>query len=76
MRKFVKGALLVCLTATAVLVVLVASLSAETESFYQENRLLGKMRAGQENSTNDSALAREALLEMMPLGIDREAALT
>ena len=81
MRKFAKGALLVCLAVTAVLVVLVASLSlwtwyktAQVESFYRENRLLGEMRTGQKNSTNDSAPAREALLEIVPLGTDREAA--
>jgi hypothetical protein len=79
-RKFVKGALLVCLAVTTVLVVLVASLSlwtwyetASVESFYRENRLLGEMRAGQKDSTNDSAPAREALLEMVPLGTDKEA---
>jgi hypothetical protein len=81
-RKFVKCALLVCLAVTAVLVVLVASLSlwtwyktAQVESFYRENRLLGEMRAGQKDSTNDSAPAREALLEIVPLGTDREAAI-
>jgi hypothetical protein len=82
LRKFVKGALLVCLAVTAVLIVLVASLSlwtwyktAQVENFYRENRLLGKMRAGQMDSTNDSAPARKALLEIVPLGTDREAAI-
>ena len=32
------------------------------------------MRAGQKDSTNDSARAREALLAIVPLGTDREAA--
>jgi hypothetical protein len=80
LRKFVKGALLVCLAVTAVLIVLVASLSlwtwyktAQVENFYRENRPLGKMRAGQVDSTNDSAPARKALLEIVPLGTDREA---
>jgi hypothetical protein len=81
LRKFVKGVLLVCLVVTAVLTVLVASLSlwtwyktAQVENFYRENRLLGKMRAGQMDSTNDSAPARKVLLEIVPLGTDREAA--
>jgi hypothetical protein len=80
-RKFAKGALLVCLAVTAVLVVLVGSLSlwtwyktTQVESFYRENRLLGEMRAVQKDSTNDSASAREALLKIVPLGTDREAA--
>jgi len=65
----------------AVLIVLVASLSlwtwyetVQVESFYRKNRLLGEMRAEQKNSTNDSAPAREALLNVVPLGTDREAA--
>jgi hypothetical protein len=80
-RKFVKGALLVCLAVTTVPVVLLASLSlwtwyktGQVESFYRENHLLGKMRAVQKDSTNDSASAREALLEVVPLGTDRETA--
>ena len=32
------------------------------------------MRAVQDNSTNDSASARETLLQILPLGTDREAA--
>jgi hypothetical protein len=81
LRKFVKGLLLVCLVVTAVLTVLVASLSlwtwyktAQVEIFYRENRLLGKMRAGQMDSTNESAPARKVLLEIVPLGTVREAA--
>jgi len=80
-RKFVKGALLVCLAVTAVPIVLGAYLSlwvwfktAQVESFYRENRLLGEMRSRQQGGTNDSAPAREALLEIVPLGTDREAA--
>jgi len=81
-RKIVRGALLVCLVVTAVIAVLVASLSlwawfksAQVESFYQEKRLLDEMRARQKSSTNDSAAAREALLEVVPLGTEREAAI-
>lgn len=48
--------------------------TAQVESFYRENRLLGEMRAVQDNSTNDSAPAREALLARVPLGTDSEAA--
>jgi hypothetical protein len=81
-RKFVRIALVVCLAVTAVPVVLLGLLwlwtwyeTAQVESFYQKNRLLSEMRAGQRDSTNDSAPAREALLQILPLGTDREAAL-
>jgi hypothetical protein len=80
-RKFVKCALLICLAVPAVLVVLVAALSlwswyktTQVESFYRENRLLGEMRARQDDSTSYSVPAREALLERVPLGTGREAA--
>jgi hypothetical protein len=69
------------LAVTAVPVALFASLwlwtwykTAQVESFYRENRLLGEMRAGQKDTTNDSAPARDASLAMVPLGTDREAA--
>jgi hypothetical protein len=69
------------LAVTAVPVALFASLwlwtwykTAQVDSFYRENRLLGEMHAGQKDSTNDSAPAREALLKVVPLGTDREAA--
>jgi hypothetical protein len=81
-RKFVRIALVVCLAVTAVPVALFASLwlwtwyeTAQVENFYRENRLLGEMRAGQKDSTNDSVPAREALLKIVPLGTDREAAI-
>jgi hypothetical protein len=80
-RKFVRIALVVCLAVTAIPVALFASLwlwtwykTAQVESFYRQNRLLAEMRAGQKDSTNDSARAREALLAIVPLGTDREAA--
>jgi hypothetical protein len=80
-RKFVRIALVVCLAVTAVAVVLFASLwlwtwhkTAQVESFYRENHLFNEMRAGQKNSTNDSPPAREALLKIVPLGTDIEAA--
>jgi hypothetical protein len=51
-RKFVKIALVACLAITAVPAALFASLwlwtwfkTAQVESFYRENRLLGEMRA-------------------------------
>jgi hypothetical protein len=81
-RKFVRNALVVCLALTAVLVVLVASLSlwtwyktAQVESFYREHPLLSEMRARQKSGTNDSAPARQAFLEIVPLASDREAAI-
>jgi hypothetical protein len=79
-RKFVRIALVVCLAVTAVPVALFASLwlwtwykTTQVDSFYRENRLLGEMHAGQKDSTNDPAPAREALLKVVPLGTDREA---
>jgi hypothetical protein len=83
LRKFVRIALVVCLAVAAVPVLLSGSLwlwtwykTAETESFYQKNRLLNEMRARQRDATNDSAPAREAVLQILPLGTDREAAVT
>jgi hypothetical protein len=74
--------LVVCLALTAVLVVLVAPLSlwtwyktAQVESFYREHPLLSEMRARQKSGTNDSAPARQAFLEIVPLVSDREAAI-
>jgi hypothetical protein len=82
-RTFVRIVLVVCLAVTAVPVLLLGSLwlwtwykSAETESFYRKNRLLNEMQAGQRDATNDSAPAREAVLQILPLGTDREAAVT
>jgi len=77
-RKFVRIALVVCLAVAAVPVVRFGSVWLWTwyqvESFYQKKRLLSEMRAGQSDGTNDSAPAREALLQILPLGTDREAA--
>jgi hypothetical protein len=83
-RKFVKIALVVCLAVTAVPVYMLGLWwlwtwyqTAETKSFYQKNRLLDEMRAraGQRDAFSDSAPAREAVLQVLPLGTDREAAL-
>lgn len=77
-RKFVKIALIVCLTVMsvpAVLYLFVWYKTAEVDSFYKEHRLLGAMRDRQSASANDSAPAREALLRMVPMGTDREAVL-
>jgi hypothetical protein len=81
MRKFLRIAIIVCLSAAAVPAVLFGWLwlwiwyeTAQVESFYQEHRLLREMRAVQDNSTNDSGPAREVLLQITPLGTDREAA--
>jgi hypothetical protein len=49
--------------------------TTQVDSFYRENRLLGEMREGQKDSTNDSAPAREALLKIVPLGTDKETAI-
>jgi hypothetical protein len=72
--KFVRIALVVCLAVAAIPVALFALLTAQVEGFYREHRLLSEMRVVQDNSTNDSAPAREALLRVVPLGIDIEAA--
>ena len=73
--------LLVCAAVTVAAIVLVASLSlwvwyeaAQVERFYREHRLLGEMHAGQRDSTNDSAPARQALLKLVPMRVDKEAA--
>jgi len=77
--KFIRVTLIICLVLTAVPGVLFASLwlwslyqTAKVDSFYRENRLLGAMRDGQKESTNDSASARDALLKVVPLGTDKD----
>jgi hypothetical protein len=82
MRKVIKIAIIVCLSIAAVPAALFAYLSlwfwyrtAQVENFYREHRLLGEMRAVEKQSTNDSASARDALLQLLPLGTDREAAI-
>jgi hypothetical protein len=81
MRKSIKIAIIVCLSIAAVPAVLLAYLwlwiwykTTQAESFYQEHRLISEMRAVQRESTNDSASARETLLQMLPLGTNRTAA--
>jgi hypothetical protein len=81
MRKFVGIAIVVCLSIAAAPAVLSGLLSlrtshrtAQVERFYQEHRLFGEIRAVQNGSTNDSGPAREVLLQILPLGTDREAA--
>jgi hypothetical protein len=83
MRKSIKVAIVVCLSIAAVPAALFAYLwlwgwyrTAQVESFYREHRLLGEMRAVEKQSTNDSAPAREALLQIVPPGTDREAAIS
>jgi hypothetical protein len=46
--------------------------TAKVDSFYRENGLLGAMRDGEKESTNNSASARDALLKMVPLGTDKD----
>jgi hypothetical protein len=78
-RKFVRIALVICL---AIAAVSIASRwlwgwykAAQVESFYREHPLLSEIRARQKASPNDSAAARQAFLEIVPLGTDREAAI-
>ncbi len=79
MRKFVKIAIVVCLSVAAVPAVLFAWIwyrTAQVDSFYQEHRLLRGMRAAaQKEGGGESKAAREALLQMLPLGADKEAAI-
>jgi hypothetical protein len=77
MRKFLKIAIVVCPSVAAVPAVLFAWIwykTAQVDSFYQEHRLLRAMRvAAQKEGGGDSRPAREALLQMLPLGTDKEA---
>ena len=84
MRKFVKIALVVCLAVTTIPVYMLGLWwlwtwyrTAEIKGFYQKHGLLDEMRArvGQGDAFSDSAPAREAVLQVLPLGTDREAAL-
>jgi hypothetical protein len=79
MRKFVKIAIVVCLSVASVPAVLFAWIwykTAQVDSFYQEHRLLGAMRAAtQKEGGGESRPARAALLQMMPLGVNKEAAI-
>jgi hypothetical protein len=83
MRKFVKTALLACLSVAAVPAILFGGLwlsirykTAQVDSFYQEHRLLHEMRAAvQKTGGGESRPAREALLQILPLGTDKEAAI-
>ncbi|WP_079542316.1 hypothetical protein [Bradyrhizobium lablabi] len=81
MRKFVRVALIACLVVAPVPSALFAALwfwtwskNSQVESFYREHPLLSEMRARQPSGTNDSPPARQALLEIVPLGTNREAA--
>ncbi len=79
MRKFVKIAIVVCLSVAAVPAALFAWIwykTAQVDSLYQEHRLLRGMRvAAQKEGGGESKPAREALLQMLPLGMDKEAAI-
>ena len=79
MRKCVKITIVVCLSVAAVPAVLFAGIwykTAQVDSFYQEHRLLRAMRAAaQREGGGESRPAREALLQMLPLGMDKEAAI-
>ncbi len=79
MRKFVKVAILVCLSVAVVPAGSFAWVwykTAQVDGFYQEHRLLRGMRAAaQKEGGGESRPAREALLQMLPLGVDKEAAI-
>jgi hypothetical protein len=80
-RKFIRIAVVVCLAVITVPVFLFGSLwlwtlykTSQVENFYRKNPLLNQMRIGQRDATNDSAPAREAVLQLLPLGTEREGA--
>src|SRR4051812_38596900 len=77
MRKFVRIAIVACLSVASVPAVLFAWIwykTAQVDSFYQEHRLLGAMRAAaRKEGGGESRPARAALLQMMPLGVNKEA---
>jgi hypothetical protein len=80
LRKFVRIALIVCLAIAAISIALTAAVglwawykTSQVESFYREHPLLSEMRAHQQSGTSNSAPARQAFLEIVPLGTDREA---
>jgi hypothetical protein len=79
MRNFFKIAIVVCLSVAIVPAVLFAWIwykTARVDSFYQEHRLLRGMRAAaQQEGGGESRPAREALLQRLPLGTDKEAAI-
>jgi hypothetical protein len=83
MRKFVRIAIVVCLSVATVPAVLFGWLwlsiwykTAQVDSFYQEHRLLREMRAAvQKEGGGESRPAREALLQILPLGEDKDAAI-
>jgi len=73
-RKFAKIALVVCLTVLSVPAALYSFVwlwvwykTAEVDSFYQEHRLLGEMRAGEKESTNNSAHRLDPFRKSEPL---------
>ena len=82
MRRFVRIVLVGCLCVAAVAAVLIGSLwawisyrSAQVEAYYREVPLLNRMHDREKQSTNDSEAARQVLLDSVPLGSDREAAI-
>lgn len=82
MRRFIRIALLVCSVVALVPIVLIGSLwlwslhkAAEDEMFYRDHPLMREMRSLQKSSTNASQEARKALLDVVPLGTGKEAAI-
>lgn len=79
-RKSIKILLIVFSVATAVPAGLFAVLwiwfsyeTAKVDRFYRDNRLFGAMREAEKHSTNDSASARDAMLNMIPLGTGKDS---
>jgi len=50
--------------------------TTQLDTFYRERPVLGAMRTRQSSSSNNSAAAREALLENLPLGTNKALVIT
>jgi hypothetical protein len=74
-RKLAISVFVICLVLVAVPTVLYGSLQLQSWHFHQAHRLLREMHAVQSESTNESAPAREVLLQTVPLGAGREGAI-
>ena len=83
MRKAYRTALFVGLVILAVPALAIAWIpmwiwyrTTQLDTFYRERPVLGAMRTRQSSSSNNSAAAREALLENLPLGTNKALVIT
>jgi hypothetical protein len=82
-QRALKIVVIVALAASAVPVALIASVwiwtaykTAQIDAFYRECPLLGKMQERQSENMNYPAAARDAFIQIMPLGTARDAVIT